>query len=364
MSERLKVALLYGGNSSEHEISLISAASVLKNLESQKYEVFPIGIDKQGLLFLNQEAELRAFETALPVKTTKSQAIESLIKDAQFFIPIDVVIPMLHGSNYEDGCIQGLLKLAHVAYVGCDVLSSSIGMDKDMTRRIACTDGIESTRYALIQKSMSDNLWNDIVDQAISQFGFPLFVKPCSLGSSVAIHKTYNKQQVFDAIQDAFRYDSEVLIEAFVSGREIEVAVLEDAKQREILTSVPGEIRVNHPNGFYSYDAKYIDSNSSEYLIPAPLSVEWTLKIREAAKSIFKKLKCKGMARVDFFFDEQQQKLYFNEINTIPGFTSISLYPSMWKHTGINFPELLDSLIESAIVQYQMIRNLVTDYRT
>lgn len=362
MSERLKVALLFGGNNSEHEISLVSAASVLKNLDSKKYEVFPIAIDKQGKIYLHQEADLRLVEGALPVKTIHSQPIPSLMVDAKFFIPVDVVLPIMHGTFFEDGCIQGLLKLAHVAYVGCDVLSSSIGMDKDMARRIACTDGIQSTRYELINKNMSDNLWSQILDQAISAYGFPLFVKPCSLGSSVAIQKVQNKQQALDAILDAFKYDTEVLIEAFVRGREIEVAVLEDSKNREILTSVPGEIRVNHPNGFYSYDAKYINSQSSEYLIPAPLSPEWTQKIQQAAKAIFTKLKCKGMARVDFFFDEQEQQLYFNEINTIPGFTSISLYPSMWRHSGLNFPELLDSLIENAIVHFNMVKNLLTDY--
>ena len=363
MSYRLKVALLFGGNNSEHEISLVSAASVLKNLDPKKYEVFPIAIDKQGLVHLHQEDDLRTIEGPLPVQTERSRPIPSLLVDAKFFIPVDVVLPIMHGTYYEDGCIQGLLKLAHVAYVGCDVLSSSIGMDKDMTRRIVCNNGIQSTRYQLINKNMSDNDWTQILENAIANYGFPLFVKPCSLGSSVAIHKVNDKQQAFDAIKDAFQYDTEVLIEASIRGREIEVAVLEDERNREVLTSVPGEIRVNHPNGFYSYDAKYINSQTSEYLIPAPLSAAWTQKIQDTAKEIFIKLKCKGMARVDFFFDEQQQELYFNEVNTIPGFTAISLYPSMWRHSGLDFPTLLDSLIENAIVHYRTVKNLLTDYR-
>ena len=362
MSQRLKLALIFGGNNSEHEISLVSAASVLKNLDLKRYEVYPIGIDKEGKLHLHDIQDLREYEKSLPVETQKSKRISTFIADGHFFIHVDVVLPILHGSNYEDGCFQGLLKLAQVAFVGCDVLSSSVGMDKDFARRIACTDGIHSTRYKLINKNMSDNAWDKIVDDAITDYGWPLFVKPCSLGSSVGIHKTMNKQAVFDAIQDAFKYDQELLIEAFVSGREIEVAVLENFKNRQVLASVPGEICVNHPEGFYSYDAKYINSSSSKYLIPAPLSAEWTKKIQDTAKEIFIKLKCKGMARVDFFFDEKNQQLYFNEVNNIPGFTSISLYPSMWRESGLNFPELLDSLIETAILQQEIRNKLLTDY--
>lgn len=363
MTQRLKLALIYGGNNSEHEISLVSAASVLKNLDINRYEVFPIAIDKQGNLHLHQEQDLRQYEKALPVKTKQSRQIPTLIADAKFFIPVDVVFPIMHGTNYEDGSFQGLLKLAQVAFVGCDVLSSAVGMDKDFARRIACTDGVQSTHYKLINKNMSDNMWDRVVDEAIASFGWPLFIKPCSQGSSVGIHKAKNKQEVFDALQDAFKYDQEVLIEAFVSGREIEVAVLEDFKNRQIKSSVPGEICVNHPEGFYSYDAKYIHSESSTYLIPAPLSLEWTKKIQDTAKEIFTKLKCKGMARVDFFFDEKNQKLYFNEVNTIPGFTSISLYPSMWRESGLSFSALLDLLIETAILQHEIRQNLVMDYK-
>lgn len=363
MTKRLKVALLYGGNNSEHEVSLASAASVLKHLDPQSYEVFPIALDKQGIPHLHQEQDLRALNQALPVMTDKSKKLSSLILDSQFCLPVDVVLPIMHGTFYEDGCLQGLLRLANIAFVGCDVLSSALGMDKDIARQIACDEYIECAQYTSIHKKMSDNEWAYIVDHAINQFGWPLFIKPCSSGSSVGIHKAQNRQQVFDAIQDALRFDEEVLIEQCIVGREIEVSVLEDLKNRQVICSLPGEIRVNHKDGFYSYDAKYINSQSSEYLIPAPLTPEWSDKIRQAALDVFKKLKCRGLARVDFFYDEKNQKLYFNEINTMPGFTSISLYPSMWKKSGINFNELLALLIETAILQQEIRQNLITNYK-
>jgi len=362
MSERLKVALLFGGKNGEHEISLASAASVLKNLDPHIYDITPIAIDKHGHAHLHDQQTLRKYEKSLPVCTDYSKPLSSLIVNSQFCVPVDVVIPIMHGTSYEDGCFQGLLRLSNVAFVGCDVLSSALGMDKDIARRIACTDGVQSTRYLLINKQMSDNDWSHMVDEAIIQFGWPLFVKPCSSGSSVGIHKAHNKTQLFDAILDAFRFDEEVLIEAFVEGREIEVAVLQDFKNREIICSIPGEICVTHPDGFYSYDAKYIDSGSSQYLIPAPLSAEWTKKIQDTSISIFKKLKCKGLARVDFFFNEKTQALYFNEVNTMPGFTAISLYPSMWAKSGKSYSQLLASLIETAILQHDARKNLMTDY--
>jgi D-alanine-D-alanine ligase len=363
MSNRLKIALLYGGKNGEHEVSLASAASVLKHLSPEQYDVTPISIDKQGHVYLQSVDELRQFETVLPVQIASSRLLPSLIVDTTFCIPVDVVFPVMHGVSYEDGCLQGLLKLANVAYVGCDVLSSAVGMDKDLTRRIACDEQIQSTQYLVINKNHSDNDWESMIERAIEQFGFPMFIKPCSSGSSVGIHKAKNRQEIFTALQDALRYDEEALIEACVYGREIEVAVLEDLKGRCIKSSVPGEICVNHPDGFYSYNAKYINSGSSEYLIPAPLSQEWTDKICDAAVKIFQRLKCKGLARVDFFFDEKNQCLYFNEINTMPGFTSISLYPSMWAKSGINFPDLLASLIETAILQQEVRKNLVTDFK-
>jgi D-alanine-D-alanine ligase len=362
MAERIKLALIYGGKNGEHEVSLVSAASVLQQLDASRYEIYPISIDKQGLMHLHQLEDLAASDTGLPLRTPGGQAITSLIKDGHFFLPIDVVLPILHGIQYEDGCLQGLLRLANVAYVGCDVLSSAIGMDKDIARRLACTDGLKSTAYLVLDQMMSDNTWEIHLNQAIENYGWPLFIKPCASGSSVGIHKVSDKISAMQAIKDAFRYDDQVLIEAYAPGREIEVAVLQNMQHREVMCSCPGEIQVKHPDGFYSYAAKYLESECSRYLIPAPLDAAWTQKIQDAAKAIFIKLKCKGLARVDFFFHEETQTLLFNEVNTMPGFTAISLYPSLWKASDLSFSQLLDTLIETAMLQHQIRQHLVTDF--
>jgi len=362
MPERQKLALIYGGKNGEHEVSLASAAAVLKNLDQQRYDIFPISINKQGQMHLHRMQDLLPYDV-LPVETRAAQLIPSLIVNQEWFQPIDVVLPILHGSSYEDGCLQGLFRLANVAFVGCDVLSSSIGMDKDIARRLACTNGIRATPYYVVSQTMSDNDWEGILEQAVQAHSWPLFVKPCASGSSVGIHKVHHKISAMIAIKDAFRFDEQVLIEAYAPGREIEVAVLQDLKNREIKASCPGEIQVKHPDGFYSYAAKYLQSDCSQYLIPAPLDDKWRQTIETQAKEIFIKLKCKGLARVDFFFDEASETLLFNEINTLPGFTSISLYPSLWAASGLSFTKLLDILIDTALLQQNMRQQLVTDYQ-
>jgi D-alanine-D-alanine ligase len=363
MAERLKLALIYGGKNGEHEVSLVSAASVIKQLDKQRYDIYPISIDKQGLMKLHVLEDIMDCSPSLPLTSGRAQAVPSLMMNGAFFIDVDVVLPILHGISYEDGCFQGLLRLANVAFVGCDVLSSALGMDKDLARRLACNDGVQSTPYRVIDQMMSDNTWELILNEAIDEYGWPLFIKPCASGSSVGIHKVNDKNSALEAIKDAFRYDEQVLIEAYASGREIEVAVLQDMQNREVRSSCPGEIQVKHPDGFYSYAAKYLESDCSRYLIPAPIEEKWRVQIQEAAVHIFKKLKCKGLARVDFFFDDQKQILLFNEINTLPGFTSISLYPSLWQASGLSFSALLDALIETAILQHKIRSHWVTDFQ-
>jgi D-alanine-D-alanine ligase len=362
MSGRLKIAILYGGRTGEHEVSLVSAASVLQHLDKDKYEITPIGIDKNGMIYLNRTEELLQYSKSLPVRTEHSFIIHSLIDNAKFCCDMDVVIPMIHGHDYEDGCLQGVLRHAQVAFVGCDVIGSAIGMSKDIAKRLAIHDGVDTAKYFLIEKNMSQSTWVSIADKAVTELSWPIFVKPSNAGSSVGIHKVKDFDSLYFAIQDAMRFDEEVLLEECISGREIEVAVLEDYQNSQIKSSIPGEIKVKHQDGFYSYAAKYLESDCSEYLIPAPLSTEWTLKIQEAAKEIFKRLKCRGMARVDFFFDENNQKLYFNEINTIPGFTAISFYPLLWSKTGLDIKKLLDCLIETAMLQHQSRMKLITDF--
>ena len=364
MSKLVNLVLLYGGKSGEHEISLISAASVLAHLDNAKYHIIPIAMDKEGGLHLHQYADLRAYTEKLPVTTNQSVALESLVVNGRMCVDADVVFPMVHGPLYEDGCLQGLLELADVAYVGSDVLSSAIAMDKDMARRIACIDGVHSARYQVLSWHANAAERQKFCNNVAQALGWPLFVKPCSLGSSVGIHKANNPTELAAAVDDALRYDETILVEEFIKGREIELAVLENtlpcAKPR---VSISGEIRVNHPDGFYSYSAKYLESTQTDLIIPAQLSPELNAQLQQAAADIFTRLKCKGFARVDFFVNDENNAIYFNEINTLPGFTSISMYPKLWEATGIAYPDLLDELIQIALIHQQCRQHLVTNYQ-
>lgn len=318
MSKSINLVLLYGGKSGEHEVSLVSAASVLRHLDAQKYTIIPIAMDKNGQYHRHEYKDLLACEDRLPVATDKSMRMDSLLVDGRFAVDADVVFPVVHGPLYEDGCLQGILELAGVAYVGCDVLSSAIGMDKDMARRIACVNGLKAARYRLLTWHSTSVERQKFCNEVATELGWPLFVKPCSLGSSVGIHKVKTMTELFSAVDDALRYDEEILVEEFLLGREIELSVLENrtpgAKPR---VSLPGEIKVNHPDGFYSYTAKYLESSQTDLIIPAKLNSTIQENLQKAAAEIFMNLKCKGMARVDFFVNDSTGQIYFNEINTI-----------------------------------------------
>ncbi|TAL61153.1 MAG: D-alanine--D-alanine ligase [Legionella sp.] len=363
MTKPVNLVLLYGGKSGEHEVSLVSAASVLRHLNADKYHIIPIGMDKEGRFHLHQYNDLVKHTDKLPVVTEKSKPLDSLIINGRLAVDAEVVFPVVHGPLYEDGCIQGLLELANVAYVGSDVLSSAIGMDKDMSRRIACVNGVKSARYKLLSWHATPAEKQQFCEKVATEFGWPLFVKPCSLGSSVGIHKAKNKTELLAAVDDALRYDEEILVEEFIQGREIELAVLENSiPGNKPRVSITGEIRVNHPDGFYSYTAKYLESEQTELIIPAVLSQKLNEGLKQAAADIFSSLKCKGMARVDFFVDDKNEAIYFNEINTLPGFTSISMYPKLWQESGIPYPDLLDELIQIAMTHHQCRQHLVTNY--
>jgi D-alanine-D-alanine ligase len=364
MSKLLNLVLLYGGKSGEHEVSLVSAASVLACLNAQKYHIIPIAIDKEGCFHLHHYDDLLPYKDKLPVSTARSKPLPSLLMNGRLAVDADVVFPVIHGPLYEDGCLQGLLKLADVAYVGCDVLTSALGMDKDMSRRVACVNGIRSARYQSLSWHCSVIEREQFCQRVAAEFGFPLFVKPCSLGSSVGIHKAKNPHELASAVEDALRYDEEIIVEEFIQGREIEVSVLENtnpsAKPR---VSLPGEIQVNHPDGFYSYSAKYLESEKTALVIPAALSQILQQNIQQAAADIFIRLKCKGMARVDFFVNDKTETIYFNEINTQPGFTPISMYPKLWQATGLPYQDLLDELIQLARIHQACRQHLVTNYQ-
>lgn len=363
MSKLLNLVLLYGGKSGEHEISLISAASVLAHLDAEKYNIIPIAMDKEGLFHLHQYQHLVNYKEKLPVITEHSKSIPSLMSHGGFCVDADVVFPVVHGPLYEDGCLQGMLELSGVAYVGCDVLSSSIGMDKDMARRIVCIDGLKSANYKLLSWHTPATDRQLFCQEVAEEFGWPLFVKPCAMGSSVGIHKAKNMSELLIAVNDALRYDEEILIESFIAGREIELSVLEGATPgEEPRVSIAGEICVNHPDGFYSYSAKYLESGQTDLIIPAVLSATLYEQLKKAAADIFIRLKCKGMARVDFFVNDKTETIYFNEVNTLPGFTSISMYPKLWQATGLSYPDLLDELIRIAMVHQNCRQHLVTNY--
>lgn len=364
MQQRKNLILLYGGKSSEHEISQRSAASVLAHLNSDNYKITPIGMDKDGRCYLNDYQELLSYKDVLPVITNNSRHLDSLISQGKMAVDADVVFPIVHGPLYEDGCLQGLLSLADVAYVGSDVLSSAIGMDKDIQRRLACVDGVKSAAYRVFHWRNDTAHINTFCQQAVHELGWPLFVKPCSMGSSVGIHKVHTLDELLEAIDDARRYDNTVVVEECIHGREIELAVLENvANYDSPKVSIPGEIRVNHPDGFYSYAAKYLESDSTDLLIPAPLDEAIIERLKHVAAAIFLRLKCRGMARVDFFVNTDSGDIYFNEINTLPGFTTISMYPKLWQASGLSYPMLLDQLIELSLINYKLRQQLVTHYQ-
>lgn len=365
MFKRINLALLYGGKSGEHEISLISAASVLSELDSNKYNIIPIGMNKEGRFYLNEYSELLAFKERLPVVTPRSKHLAHFLLNGSPSMDVDVVFPVVHGPLYEDGCLQGLLKLAGVAYVGCDVLSSAIGMDKDIARRLASASGdIHCAQYRVLSWHSNSAEREQFCQKVSRELGWPLFVKPCSLGSSVGTHKVSNLKELYSAIEDALRYDETILVEEYIKGREIELAVLEGLKPNgSPAVSIAGEIKVHHPDGFYSYTAKYLESGQTELIIPANLNTDLLSQLQKIAANIFIYLKCKGMARVDFFVNEEMGKIYFNEINTLPGFTSISMYPKLWQASGLGYSALLDQLIDLAVMHQRCQKNLVTSYQ-
>lgn len=363
MSDLINLVLLYGGKSGEHEISLRSAASVLANLNPNRYRIIPIGMDKLGCCFLSDYQSLLQHKETLPVRLPDSIPLPSLINDGRLAIDAQVIFPVVHGPLLEDGCLQGILEHAGVAYVGCDVLSSAIGMDKDVARRLLGTDLVSSARYRVLPSAASLEQRQALCQEAVDALGWPLFVKPCSLGSSVGIHKAHNWDALLAAVADAGRYDQSVLIEEYIKGREIELAVLESRIPGHMpRVSIPGEIEVHHPDAFYSYSAKYIESEKSQLHIPAALDPQLVLKLQAIAGEIFVRLKCRGMARVDFFVDDKVGHIYFNEINTLPGFTSISMYPKLWEASGISYPQLLDELVDLSMLYKQAKDRMETQY--
>ncbi len=361
---RLKLILLYGGMSGEHEVSLQSAASVLKHLNKDHYDVLPVGMDKKGCFHLNDAATLlEDYPNVLPVALPNAKLLPSLTQNGKLLLDADVVFPVMHGPLCEDGALQGLFDLAEVAYVGCDVLSSAMCMDKDIARRCVHVEGVRPIRYHVLPYTTSAEEDCARCEAAIEELGLPLFVKPASLGSSVGIHRVESLESLRDAVCDARRYGALVLVEEYIPGREIELAVLEHEGLEGLPdVSVPGEIQYSHTDGFYSYAAKYLECEETKLCIPAALDEACIRKLQEAAAIIFTQLRCSGLTRIDFFVHNETGEIYFNEANTLPGFTSMSMFPSLWEASGLPYTKLLDRLIRQAQHRQSMRKGFIKDY--
>jgi D-alanine-D-alanine ligase len=360
MKKKLRVALLYGGKSAEHEISLISARNIFDAMDKKKYDVVPIAIDKQGRWHLDQGARLlRAGErtkvdfadgkNAAAVRPGENAA--PVLRGGAPLGAIDVVFPVLHGPFGEDGTIQGLLKLANLPFVGAGVLGSAVGMDKDVMKRLLRDARIPIAGFLVFSRAEQSAIR---FAQVKKNLGLPLFVKPANLGSSVGISKVSRKSEFAAAVRLAFRYDNKIIIEEGIEGREIECSVLGNDKP---VASLPGEIVVQRE--FYSYDAKYLDDQGARLEIPARLPAKTIKEIQRTAVRAYRALCCEGMARVDFFLRPNGQVLV-NEINTIPGFTKISMYPKMWEASGLSYRRLIDRLIGLALERARRERRLRT----
>ncbi|MFD7591052.1 D-alanine--D-alanine ligase family protein [Kitasatospora sp. NPDC059811] len=359
-----RVALVFGGRSSEHGVSVVTAGSVLKAIDREKYEVLPIGITPEGrwALVSDEPARMAITDGRMPDVTGVAESV-----DGQVALPIapgdrevvlsepgstpkalgevDVVFPLLHGPWGEDGTLQGLLELSGVPYVGNGVLSSAVGMDKEFTKRILASHGLGVGRYTIVRpRDWESEAGRAAVRERAAELGLPLFVKPCRAGSSMGITKVKDLTDLDAAIEEARRHDPKLIIEAGVSGREIECGVLETEDGPK--ASLPAEVLVGDGFDFYDFEAKYIDS--SEVQIPAKLDDGQTAEIRRQAVAAFDALGCEGLARVDFFLLEDGTWMV-NEINTMPGFTPISAYPKMWEATGLSYPELIDRLLQAAL---------------
>jgi len=386
--EKLRVGILFGGRSGEHEVSLLSAASVLNAIDKEKYEVVPIGITKGGRWLTAEYAEYlltgklvlepRNLRAGDPDTTSPAAVLargESVVvppepvhrhtglvpfqTDASLMrrasdraINVDVIFPVLHGTFGEDGTIQGLLELADIPYVGAGVLGSAAGMDKDIMKSLFIAAGIPIVKHVTILRAAWESDPKKVQKLVESKLIYPVFVKPANLGSSVGISKAHNRKELGPAIEEAAKFDRKIVIEQGVGGkkekaREIECSVLGND---EPSASVPGEIVPGKE--FYDYTAKYVDEGS-QLIIPAKLTNAETKKVQQLAVAAFQAVDCSGLARVDFLMDPKTRKIYLNEINTMPGFTSISMYPKLWAASGLEYADLIDRLIQLGIERHE-----------
>jgi D-alanine-D-alanine ligase len=368
LPRKLRVGVIFGGRSGEHEVSLRSAESVINALDRAKYEVVPIAITKQGKWIASSEAT-NLLPSAVMAKADQRVALfgdpteRGLARFTAEGQPdsresLDVVIPVLHGTYGEDGTIQGLLEMADIPYVGCGVLASAVGMDKVVMKRLFHEAGLPILAYTHFLRTQWEAAAEQVEARVIEEIGFPCFVKPANLGSSVGVSKAADAKSLGEAIVLAARYDRKIIAERGVEAREIEVSVLGND---EPVASLPGEI-VPVTADFYDYKAKYIDDNGAQLLIPAELPAETTREIQQLAIRAFQAIDGSGLARVDFFLERATGQVIVNEINTMPGFTSISMYPKLWEASGVAYGQLIDRLIELALERHREQSRNVTSY--
>ena len=356
--KKLRVGVIYGGRSGEHEVSVASAASIFKHIDAEKYEAVPIRIEKTGRWSLGGRVP-QALSAAAVLEGQRTEALQTIEPSAAVAASgIDVVFPVLHGPYGEDGTVQGLLELANVAYVGAGVLGSAAGMDKAVMKTLFAAGGLPIVPHLVALRREWERDGRDVTRRVRDDLRYPVFVKPANLGSSVGISKARSEAELTVAMELALQFDRKIVIEAAVpDAREIECAVLGNDEPR---ASVPGEIIPSRE--FYDYEAKYLDE-ASELLIPAPLSAAETARIQQLAVDAFRAAEGAGMARVDFLIGRGTGEVFVNEVNTIPGFTTISMYPKLWEASGLPYPALIDRLIELALERHsekQKLRTSIT----
>lgn len=337
-----KIALIFGGKSNEFEVSLVSASNIYKAIDKNKFEVVLIGIDKKGNWFINQNFSnyifTSFFDQATKISIQKYDDIALIIdsKNFQTLTSFDIAFSIIHGTYGEDGTLQGFFRTLNIPFVGPDVLGSAICMDKEITKRVLRDNNIPIANFISLRKANKNNL---TFNEAADKLGLPMFIKPCNAGSSVGVNKVIDEKSFYNSIDHAFKYDNKILIEEAIVGKEIECAILGNEVPK---ASVIGEITPTKE--FYTYDAKYNDSDGAKMKIPAEINLEITEKLQETAIKAFKALECDGLSRVDFFL-KNDNSFVINEINTLPGFTEISMYPKLWEESGINYSDLITELI-------------------
>lgn len=389
----MTVVVLFGGKSGEHEVSLVSASSVVRRIDRTKHSLVLIGIAKDGVWYVQDESEaervVRDTNAVLKIAQDLSRIVslvpgggtEQALQIGQIGtnkdgakqakkLAVDIVFPVLHGSYGEDGLVQGLLEMAELPYCGCSVPSSAIAMDKAQAKKIWAYEGLPVVPFVCIKKrALEDETLQKKLDEAEKRFGYPLFVKPCSAGSSVGAAKAGSRKEFERAVREAFLWDEKILIEECIDAREIECSVTGDSLScgsascgsGGVLRSYePGEIAPTH--GFYDYEAKYTDPNGARLLIPAPITAEQRTEVQAMAERAYAALDCSGLARVDFFIDKKSGKLYLNEINTMPGFTPISMFPKMCEQSGLPSDRLIELLLEQGLDRFKKRRALKTSF--